>query len=932
MTSSNDTNAESHPLDEERSADASLLWIDGQACRMRAGETLYACICRHLGAEAVPVLCHDPALAPVGACRMCSVEVAATADGPRRTLASCHVPATAGSWVWTDTRELVRLRRGILELLVTDLPATALQLRPGELANPLQQLLARYEVTASRYPLAVPAVAEDVAELQPQAGKPLDDSHPYLRFDADECILCARCVRVCDEVQGQFALAVAGRGAQSRIVRGLEADFMDSGCVSCGRCVQTCPSNALSDRYRTRQRAGGRRVRTTCTYCGVGCALEVHVDEGRVVGVSAPESAAVNHGHTCVKGRYAFEYVQHPQRLTTPLIRRAGELQAATWEEAYDHIATRLQSIIETRGAGAVAGISSARCTNEENYLMQKFMRAVVGSNHIDGCARVCHAPTAFGMRQTLGTGAATNSIDEVELTDCLLVVGANPTAAHPVIGARIRQRALKGIPLIVIDPRRTELAALADFHLQVLPGGNVPLLQLLLFWIFTDALEDVDFIAARTEGIEDFRAAILALDAATLSCQCGVDADLARRAAQCYARAGRAMAFHGLGVTEHYQGSRAVMLLSALAMATGNLGAPGMGINPLRGQNNVQGAADMGGQPDLGPGYLPISDAQVRAHYRQHWGREVPASRGLRIPEMFGAACEGQLHALWIIGEDLLQTDPNSCKVRYALSRLDFLVVQELFMTETAALAEVVLPAASHLEKDGTFTNGERRIQRVQRVIEPLPGTKTDGQIIVDIMNRMGYPQPGYDARLHLEEIARVVPFFAGVSWERLGDDGLQWPVTAAGRDTPILHRESFPAGKARFVFHDFVPSPELGGEDRADFPYVLTTGRILEHYNCGSMTRRTPNLALVASDMLLIHPDDAAAKGIRNGDVVAVRSRQGSTRISARLTDEVAPGVLFTSFHFPEVAINQLTSGIFDVDSMTPEFKVVAVDIALA
>ncbi len=894
---------------------ASVIWIDESPYSLAEGETLYESITRHLGADTVPVLCHDPALEPAGSCRMCSVEVASGRAETRRVRAACHTPAESGSWVWTDSEALTRLRRGILELLAADLPEAAFRPRESETANPLQKLLARYGVSGSRFP---------------SGGKALevDDRHPYLRFDSSECILCGRCVRACDEVQGQFALAVAGRGYDSRMVRGTGEDFTRSGCVSCGRCVQTCPSNALTDRYRARQLRSEHRVRTTCTYCGVGCALEVLVNAGRVAAVQAPESAAVNHGHACVKGRYAFEYVHHPDRLTTPLIRRGGSLQPATWDEAYQHIAARLRKIIAESGSDAVAGISSARCTNEENYLMQKFMRVVIGSNHIDGCARVCHAPTAFGMRKTIGTGAATNSIDDIGQTRCLLVIGANPTDAHPVIGARIRQRALKGVPLIVIDPRRTELAALADIHLQVGPGGNVPLLQMLLYWILADRLENTDFIAARTEGFDSFRQSILKLDPGQLSRQCGVAPDLARKAAHLYAGAGKAMSFHGLGVTEHYQGSRAVMLVSALAMATGNIGSPGVGINPLRGQNNVQGAADMGVQPDLGPGYLDMADPKVREHYRANWGAEIASNHGLRIPEMFRAACEGKLRALWVIGEDLMQTDPNSCKVRYSLGCLDFLVVQELFMTETAAMAEVVLPAASHLEKDGTFTNGERRIQRVRRAIDPLPGTKTDGQIIVDIMNRMGYAQPGYDASLHLEEIARVVPFFAGVTWDRLGDDGLQWPVDEDGTGTPILHRQGFPNGKAKFMFNEFVPTPELGG-DRAEFPYVLTTGRILQHYNCGSMTRRTPNAQLIDRDYLLINPSDASYKGIRDGDKVEIRSRQGVTRITARLSDEVKPGVLFTTFHFPEVAINQLTSGIFDLDSMTPEFKVVAVDI---
>lgn len=892
-----------------------LLWINDVPYPITAGNTLLQCITQYFGPDAVPVLCHDPALKPSGACRLCTVEVAVKAGAPRKMLPACHTPAQHGNRVWLETEALIRLRRGILELLAADLPPDAFQPRTGEAANPLQRLLARYGVTGSRFP---------AGKTVPQ----IDDSHTYLRFDSATCTLCGRCVRACDEVQGQFAVAIVGRGFDSRIVRGMDQDFSHSDCVSCGRCVQTCPSNAITDIYRSQQILSESRVRTTCTYCGVGCNLEVLVKQGKVAGMNVPEDAAVNHGHACVKGRYAFEYVHHPDRLTTPLIRRDGKLQPATWSEAYDHIAERLQAIIAESGADAVAGISSARCTNEENYLMQKFMRAVIGSNHIDGCARVCHAPSAFGMRKTVGTGAATNSIADIANADCLLVIGANPTAAHPVIGARIRQKALKGTPLIVIDPRRTELAAIADIHLQLKPGGNMPLLQMLLYWILFDRLGDCQFIGIRTDGFDTFYKQILALDPSQLSAQCGVPAEEARAAARLYAKARNAMTFHGLGVTEHYQGSRAVMLIADLALLTGNVGRSGVGINPLRGQNNVQGAADMGVQPDLGPGYLDIADPAVRAHFAAHWGREIASNHGLRIPEMFRAARDGSLRALWIIGEDVMQTDPNSCEVADSLKRLDFLVVQELFMTETAAMANVVLPAASHLEKNGTFTNGERRIQRVQRAIEPLPGTKTDGQIIVDIMNRMGYPQAGYDAALHLEEIARVVPFFEGVSWERLGDDGLQWPVNADGIGTPILHRRRFPDGYAHFVFEEYRQTPELA-ENTADFPYVLTTGRNLQHYNCGTMTRRTPNMELVARDDLLIHPNDAAKQGIKNGDRVEIRSRQGTTHITAKLSDEIQPGVLFTTFHFPEVAINRITSGIFDLDSMTPEYKVVAVDI---
>ena len=892
-------------------------WIDGIAFPVAAGETLYDFVTRHLGPDAVPVLCHEPALEPFGACRLCSVEVAGTADGPRRIVASCHTPATAGQHVFTDGPRVHRLRRNLLELVLSAYPEAAERPAPGHPPTELQALLTRYGVTQSRF--GRHALAAEV-----------DRSHPYLRFDPAQCIHCHRCIRACDEVQGSLVLAMHGRGHESRVIRSLDQDFHDSDCVSCGSCVQTCPTNALSDRYEAKTLLAERTVRTTCTYCGVGCSLEALVEGGEIRAIRGADGA-VNHGHTCVKGRYAFEYYRHPDRLHTPLIRRDGALHPASWDDALDLVARRFTEIRAAHGADAIAGISSARCTNEENYLMQKLMRAVVGTNNIDGCARVCHAPTAFGMQQTFGTGAATNSIDEIPLADCLLVIGANPNDAHPVTGAKIRQRAMKGVPLILIDPRAIELAPYAAVHLQPRPGTNVALLNLFARELIEQDLVDHDFVARRTEGFEAFRAAVLAEDPDRLAAICGCDRGAVREAARLYGRSERAMAFHGLGVTEHYQGSKAIMLLTALALMTGQVGRPGTGINPLRGQNNVQGAADMGVQPHQGAGYLDVRDPAVRAHYAQVYGREVPGEIGLRIPEMFAAARAGRLKALWVMGEDLLQTDPNSCEVRYSLSQLDFLVVQELFMTETAAIADVVLPASSHFEKSGTFTNGERRIQRVNRVVDPLPGTLPDGQIVIEVMRRLGYPQPDYDPAQLLDEIAAAVPFFAGVRWDRLGEDGLQWPVLADGSDTKILHRDEFKRGKGRFLHFPFVETPELAG-DHADYPYILTTGRVLAHYNCGTMTRRTPNRELVDRDVLLIHPRDAAAHGIVDDDRVEVRSRRGATRLSARLSEQLRPGVLFTTFHFPEVAINHLTSGVFDQDSMTPEYKVVAVAIARA
>ena len=894
-------------------------YIDGQSYPFVEGETIYVFVSRQLGKDIIPVLCNDDALEPFGNCRLCSVDVSLSEEGPRRVKASCHTLVETGQYIYTNTQRIEKLRHSIMELLLSDYPEQALQPAPGEKPTQFQKLIQQFNVSSTRFP-------ENGKTHEP------DNSHPYIHFDSAQCIHCYRCVRACDEIQGEMVLNMIGRGANSRIVASLDQSFKDSECVSCGRCVQTCPTNALTDRYRSKTLIADRQIRTVCTYCGVGCNLDVLLKEGEIKAIDAIADAEVNQGHSCLKGRYAFAYYNHPDRLRTPLLRKDGELLPVSWDEALDHIAQQLTEIKETHGVDSIAGISSSRCTNEENYLMQKFMRVVIGNNNIDGCARVCHAPTAFGMRQSFGTGAATNSIDELAVTDCMLIVGANSTESHPVTGAKMRQRAMKGIPLVIIDPRRIGLTRYATVHLQLRPGSNVALLDMLIYYIIKEALVDEDFVKQRTEGFEEFSRSVLNIDLDKLEHITGVSREQVREAAQIYGQAKSAMSFHGLGLTEHYQGSRAVMLLSALAMMTGNIGRPGTGVNPLRGQNNVQGAADMGVQPKLGAGYLDVTDPAVQEHYQHQYGRPVPAGKGLTTPEMIMAAADGKLKALWIMGEDILQTDPDTTHIRKALKTLDFLVVQEIFMTETASMADVVLPASSHLEKSGTFTNGERRVQRVNQVIPPLEGTRPDGQIMVDIMNRMGYPQAGYDPVIQLEEISKVVPFFAGIRWDNLGDNGKQWPVGEDGKDTRILHVGQFKRGKGKFIFTDFVETPELQGDDKEDYPFILTTGRRLEHYNCGSMTRRTPNVELIDKDELLINPQDASQYKIINNDNVKVWSRQGETRLRARLSKEVQPGILFTTFHFPEVAINHLTSGVLDLDSMTPEFKVVAVALAKA
>jgi formate dehydrogenase major subunit len=660
----------------------------------------------------------------------------------------------------------------------------------------------------------------------------------------------------------------------------------------------------------------------------VGCNLEVAVVNGKVKSIQAPYDAAVNQGHTCLKGRFAFSFYNHPDRLRTPLIRRNGVLEPASWDETYDYLAQRLTEIKAAHGPDAIAGISSARCTNEENYLMQKFIRAVIGTNNIDACARVCHSPTALGMQGAFGTGAATNSIVDLKYTDCILVIGANPTDAHPVTGAKMKQFAMKGKTTIVVDPRRTELARYATYHLQLRPGTNVALMNMMLHFIVKEQREDQDFIQRRTEGYEDFRKYILSIDIDEHARITGVDKELVRKAALAYADAPNAMSFHGLGVTEHSQGTYTVMLISDLAMITGNIGRRGVGVNPLRGQNNVQGAADMGCQPHQGAGYMSSYDPDINKKYQQHYGVPVPLGKGLKIPEMYDAALAGQLKALWLMGEDLVQTDPNTNLVISAMKQLDLLVVQEIFHTETCNYAHVVLPASSFLEKSGTFTNGERRIQKVQAVVEPLPGTKPDGQIVAEMMQRMGFPHQGFQPAEMLKEIASIVPFFAGVTWDNLGENGKQWPVAPDGTDTEILHTETFKRGKGKFHYFEWKETNELV-QHAKEYPYIITTNRELEHYNAGTMTRRTGNVQLLTEDVLMIHPEDAARHLILEGDMVCVESPRGKVDIKAKITDEVKPGVLSTTFHFPEVLLNIITSSERDSEAMCPEYKVVAVNI---
>jgi formate dehydrogenase major subunit len=893
-----------------------MAYINDQPFQVEEGETILSFIRRYFGQDAVPTLCDAPNLEPFGSCRVCSVDVALAKDGSARMMASCHTPVAAGYYIYTDSARVQKLRRNIIELVLTDHPLDCLTCEVNNNCE-LQTVAARVGIRDVRYP-----------EGKNHLDREKDLSHPYMTSDLSKCINCFRCVRACDEVQGQFVLSMAGRGFDSRIVKGADVNFKESDCVSCGACSQACPTSAISDIFESKSIYFDKKVRTVCTYCGVGCNLDVAVNAGIIKSIQAPYDAEANEGHTCLKGRYAFSFYNHPDRIRKPLIKRNGEFEEVSWDEAYDFIADKLTSIKNNYGPDFIGGISSARCTNEENYIMQKFIRAVIGTNNIDSCARVCHSPTALGMQRTFGTGAATNSIVDLNYTDLMMVIGANPTDAHPVTGAKMKQAAMQGKTLIIIDPRKIELVKYAKHHLQLRPGTNVALLNMMLYYIIKEGLEDQDFIDSRTEGYEEFKKGILNLNINELEKVTGVNREEVRLAAIDYATAANAMSFHGLGVTEHTQGTYTVMLIADLAMITGNIGRRGVGVNPLRGQNNVQGAADMGCQPHQGAGYLDVTKPENHKMYEEFYHAKLPIHVGYKIPQMYDAALSDKLKAIWVMGEDMAQTDPNTHHVVAALGKLELLVVQELFMTETAKLAHVVLPGASFLEKSGTFTNGERRIQRVNQVVEPIEGTKSDGQIIVDIMNRMGYAQADYDPDTLLQEISQVVPFFAGVKWEELGDNGKQWPVRKDGTDTEILHVDTFSRGKGKFQYSDFRESEEIVQHGKK-FPYIITTNRELEHYNCGAMTRRTRNADLLTEDVLLICEEDARKHLINDGDMVCVESARGKVDIRAKITDEVKPGVLSSTFHFPEIMLNNITSSISDSEAMCPEYKVVACSI---
>src|SRR5512143_1789487 len=884
--------------------------INGRTIQAEPGDTVYQAALR--AGISIPSLCASDHLAPFGSCRLCLCEI----EGRSGTPASCTTPVQDGMLVTTAGPSLDRHRKNIVELYLSEQP------EQGQQALVLTDLAQSLGLQDVRYRQSERRMAYE------------DTSNPFFSFRNDICVSCARCVRACQEIQGTNALTMLGRGFRTIPVAGAASmsgsaeGFATSNCVSCGACVKECPTGALAEKTVLEHGPPTEFVRTTCAYCGVGCAFDAGVRDGKVVQMMPADDGPSNLGHACMKGRFGWTYISANDRVRTPLLREGSRWKEISWDAALDRLAQEFARIKTIHGPDALATISSSRGTNEENYLFGKFMRCVIGTNHIDNCARVCHSATVTGMMETMGASAATNSIDDLDVARLILVVGANPTESHPVVGARIKQAHRRGVPMIVIDPRRTELARLADLHLQLEPGTNVALLNGMGHVIAKEGLIDRRFTSERTEGLDEWINTVADCTPEKTEQITGVPAHLIREAARRYASSGASLCVHGLGMTEHRWGSHGVMALVNLALATGNIGKPGSGINPLRGQNNVQGASDVGCLPTFFAGYQSLDDPKLAALHQQITGRPLPTKRGMKTPDMWDAALEGRLKGLWIIGYDVAQTDPNLKKVHEALKRVEFLVVQDLFMSETTKFAPLVLPGASFLEKDGTFTNLERRIQRIRKAVDPPNGILPDWRVVCEVSNRMGYPMPYQHPSEIMDEIARLTPMFAGVSYDRLEDPaGLQWPVPSPSHPgTPLMHQDTFPKGKARFVAVDYLPPGEAASEH---YPFVLTTGRILQHYNCGAQTRRTDILDVVDTDVLEMHPTDMERLQLEDGAIVRLVSARGEALLPAVRSGRVLPGHLFTSFHFPASTVNALLSSSADESSKCPEYKVSAVRV---
>jgi formate dehydrogenase major subunit len=900
------------------------LTIDGMAvCVPRGTSLMRAAV--EAGVN-VPKLCATDSLEPFGSCRLCLVEI----EGRRGFPASCTTPAEAGMVVRTQTPKLQDLRKGVMELYISDHPLDCLTCSANGDCE-LQDMAGVTGLRNVRYGVGAAAGAHHCDAKK-------DASNPYFTYDPSKCIVCNRCVRACEETQGTFALTISGRGFESRVSPGQDQPFMDSECVSCGACVQACPTATLQEKTVIELGQPEHSVITTCAYCGVGCGFKAEMKGNTVVRMVPWKDGKANEGHSCVKGRFAWGYATHKDRITKPMVREkiTDPWREVSWPEAIDFAATRFKAIQARHGKDSVGGITSSRCTNEEVYLVQKLIRAAFHTNNVDTCARVCHSPTGYGMGQTFGTSAGTQTFKSVEEADVIMVIGANPTDAHPVFGSRMKKRLREGAKLIVVDPRRIDLVSSphirAQHHLALQPGTNVAVITAMAHVVVTEGLVNEAYVNERCD-LKSFNAwrefvARPENSPEAFESETGVPAAELRAAARLFAAGPNSAIYYGLGVTEHAQGSTMVIGICNLARACGMVGREGVGVNPLRGQNNVQGSCDMGSFPHELPGYRHISDTTVRSTFEAAWGVELSPEPGLRIPNMFEAALAGSFKGLYCVGEDIVQSDPNTQHVAAALSAMECIVVQDIFLNETAKYAHVLLPGSSFLEKDGTFTNAERRISRVRQVMPPLSGVG-DWQATAMLSNALGYPMHYTHPEEIMREIAALTPSFAGVTYEKIDRFGsVQWPCNEGTDEagTSLMHVDQFVRGKGRFFNTQYVPSEE---KVNSRYPLLLTTGRILSQYNVGAQTRRTPNNQWHDEDVLEIHPHDAEERGIADGDWVGVASRAGQTVLRAQISDRMQPGVVYTTFHFPESGANVITTDSSDWATNCPEYKVTAVQV---
>lgn len=911
------------------------LEIDGKSITVPEGTSIMNAAMQ-LGIQ-IPKLCATDSLDPFGSCRLCLCEI----EGRRGTPASCTTPVAPGIKVATQNDRLAQLRKGVMELYISDHPLDCLTCAANgdcelqDMAGAVGLREVRYGYDGENH-----VFAKTHDGTLNDAFKAKDTSNPYFTFDPSKCIVCSRCVRACEEVQGTFALTIDGRGFASHVSASMDESFLASECVSCGACVQACPTATLIEKSVIDKGQPEHSVVTTCAYCGVGCSFKAEMQGEEVVRMVPYKDGGANEGHSCVKGRFAFGYATHKERVLTPMVREkiTDPWQVVSFDEAIKFAAERFKATQAKYGKGSIGGITSSRATNEEVYVVQRLIRAAFNNNNVDTCARVCHSPTGYGLKQTFGESAGTQDFKSVEKSDVILVIGANPTDGHPVFASRMKKRLREGAKLIVIDPRRIDLVRSphieAAYHLQLQPSTNVAVMNAIGHVIASENLIDRKFVARRCEKTDFFRWEEFIKRSEnspeTLEAITGVPAQQVREAARLFATGGNAAIYYGLGVTEHSQGSTMVMAMANIAMATGNIGREGVGVNPLRGQNNVQGSCDMGSFPHELPGYRHVSNNEARAVFEKEWGVKLESEPGLRIPNMFDAASDGSFRGIFIHGEDIAQSDPNTSHVEHALTSMDIVVVQDLFLNETAAFAHVFLPGTSFLEKDGTFTNAERRINRVRKVMREKQGMP-EWDIVARLATAMGYPMHYNSASEIMDEISRVTPTFAGVSFDRIDELGsIQWPCDdQSPTGTPVMHTDEFTRGKGRFMLTGFVPTAE---RTNRNYPLVLTTGRILAHYNVGAQTRRTANVAWHVEDLLEIHPHDADVRGIADGQMVSLASRVGATTLKAKITDRMPPGVVYTTFHHPVTGANVITTDNSDWATNCPEFKVTAVQVMIA